>query len=99
MNMPNVAPNYPVEPPPSITLQVNVRSESLWLHKEHDISAHHYEMVMGLECLQIGARPPGSDEDSILLPAIFQTCKGLSIQTHNFGTILFPGDFERVGDL
>lgn len=100
MNMPNVAPNYPqtIIPPPTITLQVNVTEESLWLHKQHEhISAHLYSMVMDLSCLQMGARSPDADEDLLLQPAVFQTSKGLTIHTGRFGDIRFPLDFEMAG--
>lgn len=100
MTGPEVAPNYPVDPPPSITVQVNVTRETLWIHKEHEaIAAHYYEMVLGLSCLQMGAWDELAKKEVLLIPAVFVTKDNFSINTTNFGEIKFPEHFERVGIL
>lgn len=98
--MTDVAPNYPAAPPAAMTLQVSIIEESHWMHAEHqEISAHFYLMVMGLGCIQLGTRVEGHEEDTLLMPLVFEQSKGGVIETSNFGTIKFPEDFIRMGTL
>lgn len=98
MNVPTPAKNYPISPPPSISMAVNIINEKFYTHKvHHEISAHFYELVMGLGCLQLGTFM--EETDVLLMPAIFELSKGYSINTERFGKINFPNDFSLHGDI
>ena len=95
MQPPTVTPNYPHEPPPVLQLAFIVLKEEFWVHKTYDISAHVFSCPLDISVLQIGTSVNG--EDMLVSPTVFRDNK--EIITETFGSIKFPQDFEKGGDL
>ena len=93
----DVAPNYPAPEKKTLSLVFDITSEFLYIHKEHDLSAHIYKMAMGITAAQIGVAVMG--QEFLATPAIFEDKKGILIKTERFGELSFPGDFHLVGEL
>jgi hypothetical protein len=97
MTRPTPAPNYPAESTNSLTLVFQVIKEVFYHHKKIELSAHVYNMALGVSAVQIGVCVDG--QEIAASPALYESEKGIQIKTDRYGTINFPEDFDMVGEI